>query len=275
MAVILGMPIMNQLQPRFAELAQVYLVREMPSKMYHWSTFILSTLLAEIPYNLMTGTLFFFPWYFAVGFYSEWPEDTNKSARGVYIWLMLMFFEMWISTFGQAIAALAPNPQTASILTTLFASFVIAFNGVLQPLSQLVKFWHWMYYLSPYTWLIGGMMSAAVHSVPINCATKEISHFSPPSGQTCSEYAGAFARVRGRLLNPDAIADCMYCRYANSDEYLRTLNINYNDHWRNMGLMAVYVVFNMTVAFVFFYLAKVVSWNSSKLTLLKSRKRNS
>jgi ABC-type multidrug transport system permease subunit len=275
MAIILGMPLMNQLQPRFAELAQVYLVREMPSKMYHWSTFILSALLVEIPYNLVTGTLFFFPWYFAVGFYRDWPEDTNKSARGAYIWLMLMFFEMWISTFGQAIAALAPNPQTASILTTLFASFVVAFNGVLQPLSRLVKFWHWMYYLSPYTWLIGGMMSTAVHGVPISCATKEISHFSPPSGQTCSEYAGAFARMRGHLLNPDAIADCMYCRYANSDEYLRTLNINYNDHWRNMGLMAVYVVFNMTMAFVFFYLAKVVSWNSSKLTLLKSRKRNS
>jgi ABC-type multidrug transport system permease subunit len=273
MAIILGMPLMNQLQPRFAELAQVYLVREMPSKMYHWSTFVLSALLVEIPYNLMTGTLFFFPWYFAVGFYRDWPDDTNKNARGVYIWLMLMFFEMWISTFGQAIAALAPNPQTASTLTTLFASFVVAFNGVLQPLSHLVKFWHWMYYLSPYTWLIGGMMSTAVHGVPINCATKEINHFSPPFGQTCGEYAGAFARMRGRLLNPDATADCMYCRYANSDEYLRTLNMNYNDHWRNMGLMAVYVIFNMTMAFVFFYLAKVVSWNSSKLTLLKSRKR--
>src|SRR6266511_2763830 len=150
MATILAMPLMNQLQPRFAELAQLYLIREAPSKMYHWTTFVLSVLLVEIPYNLAAGTLFFLPWYFAVGFSRDWPDGTNASARGVYMWLMLMFFEMWFSTFGQAIAALTPNPETASSLTTLFASFVVAFNGVLQPLSQLIGFWHWMYYLSPY-----------------------------------------------------------------------------------------------------------------------------
>src|SRR5436853_1998886 len=167
MGLILAMPLMNQLQPRFAELAQIYVVREKPSQVYHWTTFILSALLAEMPYNIIAGTLFFLPWFNAVNFYRYWPETTSKSTRGFYIWLMLMFFEMWISTFGQAIAALAPNPQTAATLTTLFASFVVAFNGVLQPLSHLVKFWHWMYYLSPYTWLIGGMMSTAVHGVPI------------------------------------------------------------------------------------------------------------
>lgn len=47
-------------------------------------------------------------------------------------------------------AALSPSAEVAATFTTLFASFVITFNGVLQPLSSLIQFWHWVYYISPY-----------------------------------------------------------------------------------------------------------------------------
>lgn len=275
MGLILAMPLMNQLQPRFAELAQVYLVREKPSEMYHWSTFVLSVLLVEIPYNLFAGSLFFLPWFNAVNFYHSWPQATNKGARGFYIWLMLMFFEMWISTFGIAIATLAPNPETASSLTTLFAAFVILFSGVFQPLSQLISFWHWVYRASPYTYLVSGLISTALHGVPVHCTSQEITHFSPPAGQTCGEYAGAFARFQGSLLNPDASSNCRYCRYKDSDEYLLTLSMNYGDRWRNAGLLAVYVGFNMALAFLFFYLTKVASRNFGRLRLSKVRKSQS
>jgi ABC-type multidrug transport system permease subunit len=248
MALILAMPLMNQLQPRFADLAKVYLVREKPSKMYHWTTFMLSALLVEIPFNVVAGTLYFIPWFNGVKFYHNWSHTTNKAARGVYMWVMLMFFQMWISTFGQAMAALAPNPQTASTFTTLSASFAILFSGVLQPISQLISFWHWIYRASPYTYVIGGMVSNALHGVSVNCTPQEINHFSPPAGQTCGEYAGAFTRSRGNLLNPSATDDCRYCRYKNSDEYLAYLEISYGDRWRNIWLMAVYVVFNMCLA---------------------------
>jgi ABC-type multidrug transport system permease subunit len=275
MGLVLGIPLMNQLQTRFAEFAQLYLVREKQSKMYHWTTFILSALLVEIPYNLIAGSLFFIPWFNAVNFYHAWPEATNKSARGVGMWVLLMFFEMWVSTFGQAMAALAPNPETAASLTTLFAVFVILFSGVFQPLSQLISFWHWVYHASPYTYLVSGLISTALHGVPVNCTPQEIAHFSPPSGQTCGEYAGAFAHIAGSLLNPDASGNCMYCRYKDSDEYLMALNMHYSDRWRNVGLLAIYIVFNMALAFLFFFLTKVVSWNHGRLGSLKLQKRKS
>jgi ABC-type multidrug transport system permease subunit len=62
--------------------------------------------------------------------------------------------EMWISTYGQLLAALAPNTQTAALLIPLSFTFVALFCGVVQPLSQLVTFWHWVHYASPFTWLI-------------------------------------------------------------------------------------------------------------------------
>lgn len=64
----------------------------------------------------------------------------------------------------------------------------------------------------------------------------------------------------------------MYCRYKDSDEYLAGLNMNYSDHWRNAGLLAVYVVFNMALAFLFFYLSKASSWNVARRGPLKLRK---
>jgi len=158
---------MNQLQPKWEALASLYSVREKPSKIYGWSIFVLSNIVAELPYNAVTGTLFFIGWYFGVGF-SRPFSGSDKNTRGLYDWLMLMTFEMWwsklcqivicqtmlnagIGTFGQAMAALSPSAEVASTFTTLFASFVVTFNGVLQPLSSLIQFWHWMYYLSPYS----------------------------------------------------------------------------------------------------------------------------
>jgi ABC-type multidrug transport system permease subunit len=263
------MPLIQQLQPRFVELAQLYTAREKPSKMYHWTTFVLSVLLVEIPYNLITGTIFFLPWYFAVGFYHDWPP--GSSQRGGYMWLLFMTFQMWFSTFGHAMAALAPNAETASVFTTLFASFVIAFSGVLQPLSRLIGFYHWVYWLSPYHYIVEGMMATAVHDVPIVCAPKEINHFSPPPGQTCGEYAGKFVQVIGNLLNPSATADCAYCRYKDSDQYLGTVNMSYGNRWRNLGFILAYVLFNMGMTFAFFYLTKVKVWNLTGLAKMKAR----
>lgn len=271
MAVILAMPLMNQLQPRWDTLASLYSVREKPSKIYHWSTFVLSNIIAELPYNMVGGTLFFLPWYFAVGF---WIDYDNNAGRGFYMWLMIMAFEVWWSSFGQAIAAMSPNPQTAATFTTLFASFVISFNGVLQPLAALVPFWHWMYYLSPFTWLIAGLMENAVHAVEVNCSPTEINIFTPPSGQTCESYAGAYAKNVGKLLNPSATADCQYCKYSNADQYLKTVNMNFDDRWRNFGFMCAYILFNVACVLVFFYLSKVARLDAGYLKSKLAKKSN-
>jgi ABC-type multidrug transport system permease subunit len=45
----------------------LYEIRERPSKVYHWLAFLIAAILAEIPWNLLVGTLFFFGWYFPVG----------------------------------------------------------------------------------------------------------------------------------------------------------------------------------------------------------------
>jgi ATP-binding cassette subfamily G (WHITE) protein 2 (SNQ2) len=254
---------MNQFQPQFAELATLFTERENPSGLYHWSAFVLSVLVSEITLNILAGTLFFFPWYFGIDFARGWMDGTaGHGIRGLYMWLLLMTLQMWLSTFATAVASLAPNPQTAAILTTLLASFVVAFNGVLQPLSQLPQFWHFMYHLSPYTYVMSGFVSNAIHGTHIVCAEREINTFQPAFGETCIQYAGSFVQHEmGYLLNPDATSNCQYCRFATGDQYLLTRNMDYNERWRNFGFMFAYIAFNAGAAFLFFYLAKVATFN--------------
>ena len=161
-----GIALMNGLQPRFIEMRAIYEAREEPSKMFHWSVFIITIVTTEICTNVMSGTLFFLPWYFAVGF---WQSMTDRAARGIYQWLIFVrlpssqcnsadidqiMFEAWVSSFGQLLAAMAPNTQVAALLIPMTFVFVALFCGVLQPFSQLPKFWHFVHYASPFTWLV-------------------------------------------------------------------------------------------------------------------------
>ena len=150
MALILSVPLANQLQVFFLNLRDVYEIRERSSRIYSWPALVTSQILVELPWNIMGSTLFFLCWYWTVGF----PTD-----RGGYTYLLLgILFPIYYTTIGQAVAATSPTAEIAGILFSFLFSFVLTFDGVVQPYSQL-GWWRWMYRVSPYTYLIEGLVS--------------------------------------------------------------------------------------------------------------------
>ncbi|CAO2657983.1 Nn.00g072430.m01.CDS01 [Neocucurbitaria sp. VM-36] len=250
MVLLLCLVLMVLLQPRLIDLRKIYDVRERYSNMYHWSVFAVANIVVEIPFNIVISSLCFVCWYFPVGW---WRDISN--GQGAFMYLVFITYQIFHTTFSQAIAIASPNAETAAMLTTLFYTIILAFSGVLQPLSQLVKFWHFAYYASPFTWLVSAFMSVGTHEVPVRCSVAETSIFHPPNGMTCREYAGAFANASMAVIyNPDAKQDCQFCPYAVSDIYLATVNMFYDDRWRNFGVLLVYIAFNISVFFLGFYL---------------------
>lgn len=139
MATVLSTSLINQILPQFIIVRNLFEVREKPSKMYSWTAFIFSAIIVEIPFNIFCGTMFFLPWYFATGFWQNASlQGRTAGSIAIYEWLMYMTFQLWYASFGQACAAFVPNEQTAAIISTLLFTFVILFNGVLQPVGQLV-----------------------------------------------------------------------------------------------------------------------------------------
>jgi len=138
-------PLMQQLQPKFVNYRQIYLSREAGSKIYSWVAYTIAAVLVEIPYSILAGTIYYACWWWAA-LGQSWTASENG-----YAWLLLMLFELFYVSFAQAIAAVAPNENLASVLIPVFYIFCIAFCGVLVPFAALPHFWQsWMYYLTPF-----------------------------------------------------------------------------------------------------------------------------
>ncbi len=117
-----------------------------------------------------------------------------------------------------------------------------------------------MYRLSPLTYLIGGIASTGLHGNLITCAPNELAVMSPPanSNQTCGSYLSRYAAAAGgQIYNPDATADCQYCSVSVADQFLGSVGVNWDERWRNFGIGWAYIVFNICVAVLLYYLIRV------------------
>ncbi|THH12068.1 hypothetical protein EW145_g234 [Phellinidium pouzarii] len=252
MSTILSVPLANQLQVVFIEFRDIYEVRERPSRMYSWTALVTSQMLVEAPWNIFGSSVFFLCWYWTVGF------DTSRAG---YTYLMFgVVYPLYYTTIGQAVAAMAPNAPIASILFGSLFSFVISFNGVLQPFREL-GWWQWMYRLSPFTYLVEGLLGQAIGHQEISCASQEFVFVDPPSGQTCSEYLSTYIASSGGYLQvPDATSKCQYCSSRTTDQFLESsFNIFYSHHWRNLGILIAFVFFNAAAVYAITYLFRIRS----------------
>jgi ABC-type multidrug transport system permease subunit len=94
----------------------------------------------------------------------------------------------------------------------------------------------------------------------MHCSSEEVIHFRPPSGSTCGEYLRQYiATSGGSVLNPTAgnNTECQYCPVTDTNTFLTGLNVNFDNRWRDFGLMWVYCVFNIIVALGLYWLARV------------------
>jgi ABC-type multidrug transport system permease subunit len=184
---------------------------------YHWSAFTIGAVLVEIPYNIVAGTIYFVTWYFPTGF----PRDSFSIG---YTWLLLMIFELYYTSFGQAIAAFSANELLASLLVPVFFLFIVAFCGVVVPYVSIPAFWRFVYWLSPFHYMVEGMLGALAHDVPVRCARQEFATFPLPEGSTCESYAGAFVRQAGGYIQQIG-SECRYCQSSSGDEFVCFLTL--------------------------------------------------
>ncbi|KAL2353475.1 ABC-2 type transporter-domain-containing protein [Cryomyces antarcticus] len=243
MTLTISPPLIQQLQPRFLEFRSIYESREANSKIYSWIAFVTGAIAVEIPYSIFAGTIYWCCWYWATWF----PRDTYTSA---VVWLFVVLFELFYVGFGQAIASFAPNELLASLLVPIFFMFVVSFCGVVVPYMALPYFWRsWMYWLTPFKYLLEGMLGLIVHNVPVQCDASELASFAAPPGQTCQSYAGPYVAQAGGYVVTQANGLCGFCQYANGDEFAASFNVYYAYHWRDFGIFWAYIIFNFAVVF--------------------------
>ncbi|KAI9780426.1 MAG: hypothetical protein M1839_006700 [Geoglossum umbratile] len=108
------------------------------------------------------------------------------------------------------------------------------------------------------------MVAAGLHDRPVVCSTSELNQFNPPSGTTCGDYMKAYlSNAPGYLLNPEATSNCRYCPLTVSDQFIATSGIHWSQRWRNSSIMWAYILFNVFMAVMLYYLFRVRKWDTT------------
>lgn len=239
-------PLIQQLQPVFLNSRNVFQSRENNAKIYSWSAWTTGAILVEIPYAIVAGIVYFCCWWFGIIGY----RSATTSFTSGFILLCILLFELYYVSFGQAIAAFAPNELLASLLVPLFFLFVVSFCGVVVPPAQLPYFWRsWMYWLSPFHYLLEAMLGAIIHAQPVVCNENEFARFPAPPGQTCESYTAEFIGMAGGAVSTGPDGLCEFCQYATGDEFGAGFSVFYSNIWRDFGIMCAFILFNYAVVY--------------------------
>jgi ABC-type multidrug transport system permease subunit/ABC-type multidrug transport system ATPase subunit len=244
MTLTISPPLIQQLQPVFLHSRNIFQSRENNAKIYSWFAWVTAAVVVEIPYAIVAGGIYFCCWWWGI-----FGTRVSSFTSG-FAFLLILLFELYYVSFGQAIASFAPNDLFASLLVPIFFLFVVSFCGVVVPPMQLPTFWReWMYWLSPFHYLLEAFLGAAIHDQPVQCADSELARFSPPPGQSCQEFTRTFIAQVGGYVQDGADGFCEFCQYATGDEFGKGFSVYYSHIWRDFGIFCAFIAFNYGVIY--------------------------
>lgn len=124
----------NQLHLPFLHFRSIYEIRERSCRTYSWTALVASQIIVELPWNFIGSTLFFFCSFWTVGLENRCatsvscyePSCLLRFSRAAFTYLMFgVTFPFYITTIGQAVAAMSPNAEISAILSSSVFSFII------------------------------------------------------------------------------------------------------------------------------------------------------
>ncbi|OTB07874.1 hypothetical protein M426DRAFT_8470 [Hypoxylon sp. CI-4A] len=247
-----------QTMPQFILQRQQYEGRERSSRAYSWYTFLLANMVVELPWSTIASLLVFVPFYYLVGMNENAIATNAVTERGGLMFFLTWSFLIFESTFADMVIAGVETAEVGAVLSLLLFAMSLIFSGVMVPRSALPGFWIFMYRVSPFTYIIGAMLSVGVANHEVHCDDIELLHFQPRAGETCGQYMELYnQQAFGAVYNPEATDSCSFCSLQNTNTFLATVDTYYDDRWRNLGLIWVYVAFNVAATLLIYWLARV------------------
>ncbi|KAH8835157.1 P-loop containing nucleoside triphosphate hydrolase protein [Flagelloscypha sp. PMI_526] len=234
--------LMFQIEPMFIINRRTF-IRESSSRIYSPVVFALGQLLSELPYSLLVGLVYWVLMVYPIGF-GQGAAGLNGTGFQL---LIVVFMIMFGVSLGSArLVPSLPSIQVAVLFNPTLGLTLSTFSGVAIPYPTMISFWRsWLYELNPYTRLLAASVSTELHGLTIRCNPDEFAVFNPPSGQTCSQWAGEFVGAFGGYINnPNATSSCEYCQYSVGDEFYEPLNISFDNRWRDVFIILAFAIFN-------------------------------
>ncbi|KAF2999430.1 hypothetical protein E8E13_007547 [Curvularia kusanoi] len=254
MSFLMGPPLGLALQPRFSAFRDIFIYREKASRSYSWVIFVLSIIIVELPFTLITALIYWLLWYYPAGL----QQDT---AHAGYSLLCYWLLHVFIVSLSFLIVAWMPNLNASLMANGFFYMFVNTFAGTLTARNLTPAGWRWYFDVSPLYYLSEGLTTNSLYEVPVRCMSNEVTVFHLPGNTTCIGFARSFLEsATGYLLNPDDRSNCEYCRYGFGQDYYEPFGYSVENRYRNIGIFIGFIAFNFTAVIVGTYLTKVRNW---------------
>lgn len=214
MSFLMGPPLGLALQPRFAAFRDIFVYREKASRSYSWIIFVVSTIIVELPFTLITALVYWLLWYYPAGLQQD-------AAHAGYSLLCYWLLHVFIVSLSFLIVAWMPNLNASLMANGFFYMFVNTFAGTLTARDLTPAGWRWYFEVSPLYYLSEGLTTNSLYGTPVHCTSSEVTLFNAPGNTTCIEFARPFLEsAAGYLLNPDDQSNCEYCRYEFGQDYV-------------------------------------------------------
>ncbi|XP_021898918.1 LOW QUALITY PROTEIN: pleiotropic drug resistance protein 3-like [Carica papaya] len=127
--------------------------REKFAGMYSPWTYALAQVMIEMPYLFIETVEFVIITYPMIGYYG--------SAYKVFWYFYSVFCALLSFNYlGMLLVSLTPNELMAAILSSAFYTIFNLFAGFLIPQPQIPKWWIWLYYLAPTSWILNGLLTS-------------------------------------------------------------------------------------------------------------------
>ena len=246
----------QQMMPHFLYQRSIYEVRERHSKTFGWLPWILSQITAEVPWQILTGTVAYLCWMYPVGYYHNMEPTHAVSERSGLLWLLSVTFYIWITTFGHLCMAPFDGAELGGTLVSFFYTLAINFCGILR---YPTGFWVWLYRVSPLTYLAQSFMATALGNTNVQCAANEFVKFPAPNGELCGDYMSSFINSTGGYLsNPNAVnSTCLYCTTSSTNVFLKSIHSDFDLRWQNWGIAFCYIFINIFLTILLYWLVRV------------------
>ncbi|KAH7054493.1 ABC-2 type transporter-domain-containing protein [Macrophomina phaseolina] len=265
MLFAIGSQLVQQSLPHFIAQRVVFEVRELHSRMYSWRIFILSNIVVEVFWGSFVSLILFFCWYYPTGFYRDIHAEQEVHTRGLLTFFLIWTFLFFVISLSQLVIAAVDSDEGAAKLSNLVFILSLLFCGVLVEPAALPGFWKFMYRVTPLTYLVDAMLSVNMGGKHVKCAENEIVQVQPPAGNTCQTYLMPYMNNKGGyLIDGNATSDCQYCSIDDSDAYLAQFDVSYRHRWRNLGLLFVYICFNISMALFLYYSVRIRKRRASR-----------
>ncbi|TGJ82175.1 hypothetical protein E0Z10_g6567 [Xylaria hypoxylon] len=237
--------------------------RERDSRLYSWPSFLVATVVVEVFWQTLIGASVFAAWYYPTGLSHNADAVLGTAERGALTYVLLWLFMLWACTLSQALAAGIQDSEVAMQIGILLYWLSLVFCGVLVPPSQLPRFWIFLYRVSPLTYLLEGLAVSGLAQAHIHCSDIETLHIPLPSAvnniaTTCGDYLQSYVlSAGGYVTNTSSTTYCQYCPVSSVNTLLMGFGMDVHHTWRNVGILASYVAFNIFATFALFWATRV------------------